>query len=209
MTTTFIISETKLRMFTDLNDNVDTELLRNAVREAQDFEIQRLLGTKLYRKILSDIDSSSLTGAYKTLVDDYIQNTLLYYAYYYALDYIMLRPRNNGLLVPNGGENSNPTDVSFYNVRRTNVKNKAEQYAERLTEYLIQYQNNYPEILQNVELQENVADMGIQYKSPFVFKYNTYSPHLKQAIEMGIPITYGLAYDFLPPPSFNQTKKVK
>ena len=36
MTTTLIISEAKLRQFTDLNDSVDTELLKNAVRTAQD-----------------------------------------------------------------------------------------------------------------------------------------------------------------------------
>ena len=64
MTNTLIISEAKLRQFTDLNDSVDTELLKNAVRTAQDITIQRVLGTKLYQKILSDIDASTLTGVY-------------------------------------------------------------------------------------------------------------------------------------------------
>lgn len=57
MTNTLIISEAKLRQFTDLNDSVDTELLKNAVRTAQDITIQRVIGTKLYNKILSDIDA--------------------------------------------------------------------------------------------------------------------------------------------------------
>ena len=48
MTNTLIISEAKLRQFTDLNDSVDTELLKNAVRTAQDITIQRVIGTKLY-----------------------------------------------------------------------------------------------------------------------------------------------------------------
>ena len=64
MTNTLIISEAKLRQFTDLNDSVDTELLKNAVRTAQDITIQRVIGTKLYQKILSDIDASTLTGVY-------------------------------------------------------------------------------------------------------------------------------------------------
>ena len=209
MTTTFIISETKLRMFSDLNDNVDTELLRNAVRESQDIELQRILGTKLYNKILSDIDSSSLAGVYKTLVDDYVQNSLLYWAYYYALEYVMLRPRNNGLLIPNGGENSNPVDRSWFEQKRQSIQNKAEFYSNKLTEYLIQNQSSFPELLQNVELQENIADFGTQYKSPIVFRYSTYSPHLKEAVEMGLPITYGRALSFLPPPSFKSTNRVK
>ena len=209
MTTTFIISETKLRMFTDLNDNVDTELLRNAVRESQDIEIQRILGTNLYEKILSEINASTLSGVYLTLVEDYVQNSLLYWAYYYALEYVMLRPRNNGLLIPNGGENSLAVDRSWFEQKRQSIKNKAEFYSQKLTAYLIQYQQNYPELTQNVELQENIADYGIQYKSPIVFRYNTYSPHLKEAIEMGLPITYGRALSFLPPPSFRSTDKVK
>ena len=41
MTDVFIISEENLRQFTDINNNVDSKLLKNAVREAQDIEIIR------------------------------------------------------------------------------------------------------------------------------------------------------------------------
>jgi hypothetical protein len=43
MTDVFIISEENLRQFTDINNNVDSKLLKNAVREAQDIEIQRII----------------------------------------------------------------------------------------------------------------------------------------------------------------------
>ena len=36
MTTTFILSEAKFRQFTDVNDMLDTALIKNAIREAQD-----------------------------------------------------------------------------------------------------------------------------------------------------------------------------
>ena len=72
MTSTFIISEAKLREFTDINDNLDTAFLKNAVREAQDIYLQRIIGTVLYEKILSDIDASTLSGEYLTLVESYI-----------------------------------------------------------------------------------------------------------------------------------------
>lgn len=208
MTDVFIISETKLRQFTDMNNNVDTELLRNAVREAQDIEVQRLIGTILYQKILSDIDASTLAGAYKTLVDDYIQNALLYYAYYYALESVFVRTRNNGLLIPTGGENSIQADLQVYNMKRQSVKNKAQWYAEKLTEYVIQNQNEFPEITQSTELQQMIADFGIQYKSPIVFERNTYAPNLRNAMMMGLPITDS-RYNFLPPPHLSRTKNIK
>ena len=100
MTDVFIISEENLRQFTDINNNVDSKLLKNAVREAQDIEIQRLLGTKLYNKILVDIETNTLSGDYEYLVLQWVQSALLYFSYYYALEDIYIRPRNNGLLSP-------------------------------------------------------------------------------------------------------------
>lgn len=207
MTNTLIISETKLRMFTSLNDNVDTELLRTGVVVAQDIELQRILGTKLYKKILSDIDSSSLTGNYKTLVDDYVQNSLLYWAYYYVLEDIMVRPRNNGLLIPTGGENSQQVDKTFYDRQRQSAKNKAEAYSERLTNYLIENQAQFPELTQSTKLYENVADFGLQYQSPIVFASSGYYAHLKGAVNAGIPIADS-RYPYLPPPTI-KTRTIK
>ena len=43
MTTTFILSEAKLRQFTDINDSLDTALVKNAIREAQDIHLQRII----------------------------------------------------------------------------------------------------------------------------------------------------------------------
>ena len=66
MTDVFIISEENLRQFTDINNNVDSKLLKNAVREAQDIEIQRILGTKLYDKITelrNQISDKSIANA--------------------------------------------------------------------------------------------------------------------------------------------------
>ena len=190
MTTTFIISEEKLRFFTDLNDSVDTALLKNAVREAQDISLQRIIGTKLYNKILSDIDAGTLTGVYKELVDNYIQDFLLYAAYYESLEAIYIRPRNNGLLTPTGGENSIEVDRSLFNVKRQNVKNKMEFYADKLSAYLAEEQALFSELNSNNKLYEQWPDYGSQYRSPIVFGRNArVGAHYEQAKEAGLRIT--------------------
>ena len=102
MTDVLLISEAKLREFTDINNNVDSALLTNAIREAQDIELQRVIGTLLYNKILSDVEGSTISGDYKDLLDNWIQDFLLYASFYIALEYIYLRPRNNGLVKPTG-----------------------------------------------------------------------------------------------------------
>ena len=188
MTDVFIISEANLRQFTDLNNNVDSELLKNAIREAQDIELQRILGTKLYDKIKTDIKNNTLSGDYETLVLNWIQNALLYESYYYALEDIYLRPRNNGLLIPQGGENSTAADGTWYNRKRQSVENKKQFYEERLTNYLIQKQGNFPELNGNVELQQMYPDFGVQYKSPIVMRRNGRGYHAEQARECGLPI---------------------
>ena len=190
MTNTLIISEAKLRQFTDLNDSVDTELLKNAVRTAQDITIQRVIGTKLYNKILSDIDADTLTGNYKTLVDDYIQDFLLYAAYYEVLEAVMYRPRNNGLLSPTGGENSEKVDITAYNALRQSALNKMEFYAEKLSSYIAEEQALYPELNSANKIYEQWPDYGSQYRSPIVFSYNAkVGAHYEQAKAAGLRIT--------------------
>ena len=188
MTDVFLISEANLRQFTDLNNNVDSKLLSSAIRESQDIEIQIILGTRLYNKILDDIQNNTLSGDYQTLVVDWVQNTAIYFAYYYSLEDIYLRPRNNGLLIPTGGENSVEADGTWYNRKRESVKNKAQFYAERLTNYLIQNQGNFPELNGNVQLQEMYPDFGVQYRNPIVMRRNGRGYHYNQARECGLPV---------------------
>ena len=176
MTQTFLISETKLRTFSDINNNVDSALIKNAIREAQDIELQSALGTLLYQKLTSLVDSGDITDPayadYKTLLDTYVQDHLLYASYFYCLDAIYLRPRNNGLLQPNGGENSDPVDRTLYNVKREAVKGKKEYYANRLTAYLIEEEALYPELNAATKLYQQQPDYGTKYGSPFVFNQN-------------------------------------
>lgn len=185
MTTTFLISEAKVRNFTTLNNSVDTELIRNCIRTAQDYRLQSIIGTVLYDKLISDIDSSSLSGYYQTLVDDYIQDFLLYAVYYETLEEIYLRPRNNGLLKPNGGENSDPVDKDLYDLKRQSVENKMTYYAERLTNYIIEEEANFPELNEGNKLYEQNPDYSEKYKSPFVMRTDMFA---QQANEHGYPV---------------------
>ncbi len=190
MTTVFILSEAKFRQFTDVNDMLDSALIKNALREAQDIHLQRIIGTKLYEKLLSDITANTLTGAYQTLVDDYLQDFLLYAAYYESLEAIYLRPRNNGLLTPTGGENSIEVDRSMYNVKRQSVENKQEFYAEKLSQYISENEAAFPELNTNNKAYEQSPDYSTQYRSPIVFNRSTkQAGNAKWAKEAGLRVT--------------------
>lgn len=192
MVTTLFISENKLKAFSDLNQSVDADLLKNAIREAQDIHVQQYLGYKLYQKLISDVNSSSLSGNYLTLMTQYIQDTLLYWSYYEALEAIWLRPRNNGLLIPQGGQEAQPADMRIYDKKRDSVRNKAEWYAERLVGYLIDNQTLFPEFGTETGM-EIVPDQRSAFNSPFVTKRG----YLEDMKKLGIKVTDS-RYKYLP-----------
>jgi len=194
MTTTFLISEAKVRAFTDINNMVDTDLLKNNIRTAQDYYLQSIIGTLLYQKLLSDVDNNTLSGNYKTLVDTYIQDYLLYTTYYESLESIYIRPRNNGLLRPNGGENSDPADKELYEMKRQSIENKLTYYGERLTNYIIEEQALFPELNESNKLYEQNPNYDTKYKNPFALRKSFYA---EQAIAMGLRI-YNSRYPQFP-----------
>lgn len=191
MTDTLFISENKLKNFTDLNQSVDADLLKNAVREAQDINIQRMLGYELYQAMITRVKNDTVTGSYETLMR-YVQDALLYWSYYEALESIWLRPRNNGLLIPQGGEQAQPADQIIYDKKRTSVKNKAEWYSERLVGYLIDNQSDFPEFGTETGM-EIVPDQTSQLRSPFV----TRRGYVAEMDKLGIKITDS-RYKYLP-----------
>ena len=85
-----LITEQLLKQNTPINDNVDTSELRFSISQAQTIFIQESLGTNLYEYILGlvqngDIDLPQYSD-YKELLRNFIQPTLISYAYYLALD---------------------------------------------------------------------------------------------------------------------------
>ncbi len=192
MENTLLISEAKLKRFTDINNNLDVDLISSVIREAQIIHITRLLGSQLYDKILADVDAGTLAGNYKSLVDDYVQDALLYWSYYESLETIYLRPRNAGLVKPTGGENNIDADIALYDKKRQSIKNKAEYFSERLVDYLCYNNTLFPEY--GSETNEDITpDMGTQFKSPVVFRSGVRDDIRK----MGIKVTNS-RYGYLP-----------
>lgn len=185
MTDTLLISEGKIRQFTDINNNVDVDLIRNNIIVAQDYHLQSIIGTNLYNKLMDLVDNGTITESgnskYKTLLDDWVQDYLLYATYYETLESIYLRPRNNGLLRPNGGENSDPVDKDIYHMKRQSIENKLTYYAERLTNYIIENESIFPELSNADKLYEQFPDYTEKYKNPFVMKKQMYAEYMKKA----------------------------
>ena len=147
--TTLFITEDKLKSFTGIDANVDPEQLYPYVIQSQDLYVQSTLGTKLYNALKTYVNdyvtaNTPIPSAYKTLLDDYVANMVVYYTYYLALPHIKYKTTNKGLMSGTSevGETIALEEVQFL---MNQVLNTAQFYNERLRDFLVAYQEDYPE----------------------------------------------------------------
>ena len=145
------VNEDKLKSSTAINYNVDTAFLLPFLKIAQDKHLQIILGTKLYDKLQNDIagvDNATLTGAYKTLVDDYIQDAIIHYALVEALPFISFQIKNGSITQKNSENGTAATrqDVDYLVQKE---RDSAEFYGQRIVEYLCNDSSSFPEYSQN------------------------------------------------------------
>jgi predicted glycosyl hydrolase (DUF1957 family) len=145
------VNEDKLKSSTAINYNVDTAFLLPFLKIAQDKHLQIILGTKLYDKLQNDIagvDGATLTGVYKTLVDDYIQDAIIHYALVEALPFISFQIKNGSITQKNSENGTAATrqDVDYLVQKE---RDSAEFYGQRIVEYLCNDSSSFPEYSQN------------------------------------------------------------
>jgi len=96
---------------TSIHGNIDPKLIYPDIKVAQDMYIHPILGTALYNKLLSDINGSGPTGEYKTLIDKYIADTLIWYTLSELPQNISFQFWNKGV-VRKQGENTELPSMS-------------------------------------------------------------------------------------------------
>ena len=138
------VSEDKLKDSTAINGNVDVEFLLPYVRISQKIYVETKLGTDLYAKLEAEITAGTLAGAYKTLVDDYIGDMLVQWAFYECIPWLRFKVQN-GNIYSKTSETGTALSESEASLLREEVRNTAEYYTERLVEYLCNNNSSFPE----------------------------------------------------------------
>ena len=144
MENVLMVSETKLKAFTDINENVSVDILLPNIQIAQDIGCQTLLGTKFYNSLRTKIQSQTLNPEETILLEEYIQPYLLHRAYYEALPSIYMRIMNKGLVVGQT-EEGNAAGVGEMRYLRNIQQNRYEFYSQRLMDYIKDHRAEYPD----------------------------------------------------------------
>ena len=154
---------------TPLGGNVDPDKVIPFVKTAQDKYLLIALGTVLYNYLQAQVAAGTLTGVYKTLVDDYIIDTLVHYSMVEALPFLAYSIGNTGItknLNSEQGASPNKSDIDYLLQKELAT---AQFYAERLVNYLIAQNNLYPQYTATTGFSDNVyPDKGQQYRNGWV-----------------------------------------
>jgi len=163
---TYLILPSVLKERMSIHDNVDDKLIYPEIKAVQDIYIMPLLGSTLFNKILTDINNNTLTGNYKTLVDDYIIMCICNYVMSELPEGLNYQFWNKGVSQKVVDNATQPTMSEMYSIV-AKYKSRAEYYAKRCRMYLVQNGNNYfPEYRTFVAGVDVVYPDHTDYSSP-------------------------------------------
>lgn len=153
--TVLFISRNDLIKRAVIGGNIDPEAIVPHMYTAQNKYILPLLGSVLYYKIQDDIQSGTITGVYKDLVDNLITDTLVHYTMVESLPFLAYRVTNAGIQkhVSEQGESVSKNEVDFL---LTKSLQSAQFFAERLVEYLMAHNVDFPEYNQSTGYSDTV-----------------------------------------------------
>ena len=143
MANVLFISETFLKDNTLLHENIDFKFIRPVIMLSQDIHLQPKLGTTMFNELKTQIIGGTLTAANTTLLNDYIQPMLLYWVQAEAPAAISYKFLNKGLM-QQSSENSSTSSLDEINFISQKYKDKAEWYTERLVNFLLENDADYP-----------------------------------------------------------------
>ena len=149
MANVLFISDSYLKQTTFVGENVQANVLTSAITTAQTIKIQSILGKALYDKLVTDISNAGgsltgVTGNYAILLEEYVIPSLTNWALYEAIVPLTLKFTNKGISRAQD-QYTEGIDLETLKYIRNDVRNEAEWYTQRLTTYLCNNTQLFPE----------------------------------------------------------------
>jgi hypothetical protein len=176
MANTLLISENKIKAFTNINKNVDMDTIRAEIGIAQDIHLQTLLGSRFYNHLLSQVSSTGNTfnSDELTLVNDFISPYLIQTAYFEMIPHLHYRTMNRAIVVGDM-ESATGVDIETMKYLRTIQQQRSDFYKMRLLDYLMTGlgQNLFPDYLTYSTIDGMIPDKTAKYNSPIYLNHTT------------------------------------
>lgn len=155
VSTDFIKKNTVVEM------NVDDSKITPIIFKVQRVYLQQILGSSFYDHLSDAVANGTLTAKEESLIRDYIQTLITEYVLYELYPFLNYKSTNKAIS-KESSEFSTPADLDEIKYLRSNVKDMAEFFAKRLTTYLCDHQEDFPEY-QNPDQPENLPKNNRAY----------------------------------------------
>lgn len=140
MANALLISSSYIYNNSVINSNVDEKYIVPTIDLCQKMYLIPILGTALYDEIIGQVVAGTLSANNTTLLNDYIQDVLLYYVLYEGISIFTYKIENKSV-VKKSGEYSQSIDSQEVQMLRDMYKDRAEFFAERCTKFLMENAN--------------------------------------------------------------------
>ncbi len=156
-----LISETKLKNFTDIDPNVSSSVLLPFISVCQQTKIEYILGAKYYKSLLYQVSGNTLTETNENFLNYFVQPCLIWAAYAECLPSIFMRIKNNGIVT--GAENT--VTIKEMEYMQTRADDRSQFFERRMIEEVIYNSNLYPLVFQTTSNQGLFSHLGKNYFS--------------------------------------------
>lgn len=137
-----LVSENKLKNFTDIDQNVTSAVLLPFIGVVQQTKLEYIIGRKYYVELLNQVQTSTLTTINNNFLQFFVQPMLIWAAYAEALPSIFMRIKNNGIVA--GSEKT--ITISEMQYMQGRADDRSQFFERRMIEELIYNQSNYPAV---------------------------------------------------------------
>lgn len=144
-----LTSEDDIKTYSGINDNVSGEYLLPAIIMAQRCGLESIIGTALVNRLQELIGTNNIVKPeyelYKTLLDEYVSDYLIYQSIAELIPSISFKINNVGAARTDEEKTSS---VSFNEVFKLKdyYEDKANYFAHRMQKYLVDNYNKFPEL---------------------------------------------------------------
>lgn len=144
---TYLISMQVVKDYTIIDNDVEDKILKASIYDAQEEYLEDIIGTTLYKKLLSDTEQGVLHTDYQDLIVNHIWPYLIPCVEFKLTMNLIFKYTNTAMVKNNGNENSTSLSLQELNVRRQNIEQSMKVQETKLRNYLANNTSKFPEYL--------------------------------------------------------------
>ena len=156
-----LISETKLKNFTDIDPNVSSSVLLPFISVVQQTKLEYIIGARYYKDLLYGVSGNTLSQTDTNFLNYFAQPMLVWAAYAEALPSVFMRIKNNGIVT--GAENT--VTIKEMEYMQGRADDRYQFFEQRLIQELIFNSNLYPQVFTTTSNQGLFPHLGKAYFS--------------------------------------------